>query len=279
MQSAAPTGDNSEPRVRRSLHEDPRTGMIVNAAISDFHAEYGANSLPKLVVVIAALNEEQSIGAVIDEVPSRIGGVDAAVLVVDDGSTDKTEVVSRERHAFVCSLAENCGHGAALRAGYRIAREAGASYIGTLDADGQWDPADLPAMVRLLEDDKADFVIGSRQLGRTENNDAVRNLGVRFFSLAISALTRTKITDSSSGLRAMRAELTGRVRQTQPQYQTSELLIGAIFAGYRIAEVPTTMRVRMAGVSHKGKNIFYGVRYAQVITKTWWREKRHPLAR
>jgi glycosyltransferase involved in cell wall biosynthesis len=259
-------------RIRRSLHEDADAPRIVDEAIAQFQARYGADSLTPLVVVIAGLNEEESIGAVIDEVPARIADLAARVLVIDDGSTDKTSTVSEEHGALVCTLAQNCGHGTALRAGYRLAREGGARYIATLDADGQWDPADLPAMVQLLEQGKADFVVGSRQLGRTENTDAVRNLGVRYFSALISALTRTRITDSSSGLRAMRVEVTSQVRQTQPQYQTSELLIGAIFQGFRIAEVPTVMRVRSAGESRKGRNAFYGLRYATVITRTFLRE-------
>jgi hypothetical protein len=129
-------------------------------------------------------------------------------------------------------------------------------------------------MVRLLEDDRADFVVGSRQLGCTENIDRFRNLGVRFFARVISILTGAQLTDTSSGLRAMRAELTGAVRQTQPQYQTSELLIGALAQGFRVAEVPTTMRERLSGTSKKGGNLFYGLRYARVIVKTWWRERR-----
>jgi hypothetical protein len=83
-----------------------------------------------------------------------------------------------------------------------------------------------------------------------------------------------RVTDTSSGFRALRAEITGVVRQTQVQYQTSELLIGAIFAGYRIAERPIVMRKRAAGQSKKGHNVLYGARYARVILKTWWRERR-----
>jgi hypothetical protein len=72
----------------------------------------------------------------------------------------------------------------------------------------------------------------------------------------------------------MRAELTATVRQEQVQYQTSELLIGAIFQGYRIAERPIVMRRRLAGQSKKGNNLLYGLRYARVILRTWWRERR-----
>jgi glycosyltransferase involved in cell wall biosynthesis len=259
-------------RVQRAFTEAAHTGEVVTAALAEFAASRDADPLPDLVVVIAALDEKDSIGTVIDEVPDAIAGLATRVLVVDDGSGDGTGEVAARHGALVCRLSTNCGHGAALRAGYRIAREGGARYIATLDADGQWDPADLPAMVELLESGSADFVLGSRQLGRTENTDAVRNLGVRFFSRVIGVITGVRITDSSSGLRAMRAELTGSVRQTQPQYQTSELLIGAILAGYRVAEVPTVMRRRLAGESKKGRNLLYGIRYATVIAATTIRE-------
>ena len=217
--------------VRRSLHEDPASESVVAAAIADFRAEEGAPAPAELVVVIAALDEEASIAGVLQEIPATVAGLATRVLVVDDGSTDATGKIAAEYGALVCRLAVNCGHGTALRAGYRLARESGARYVATLDADGQWDPRDLPAMVELLAADRADFVVGSRQLGRTDNTDGVRNLGVRIFSALIGLITRTRITDSSSGLRAMRVEVTATVRQTQPQYQTSELLIGALLQG------------------------------------------------
>jgi len=267
---AQPSGEHVV--VQRSLHEAAGTPQVVERAIAAFRTDYQDSAFTDLVVLIAALNEQESIAEILDEVPDSIAGVPVTLLVIDDGSSDDTGKIAREHGALVCSLERNCGHGSALRAGYRLARELGAKYIATLDADGQWNPADLPAMVQLLVDDSADFVIGSRQLGATQNTDAVRNAGVRFFSRAISVLTGTSITDSSSGLRAMKVQVTATVRQTQPQYQTSELLIGAIFQGFRVAEVPTVMRVRTAGESKKGKNLFYGGRYATVISKTFARE-------
>ena len=91
----------------------------------------------------------------------------------------------------------------------------------------------------------------------------------------VRLLTGVHVTDTSSGFRAMRAEITGKVRQEQVQYQTSELLIGAIYHGYRIAERPIVMHKRTAGESKKGNNILYGFRYARVIVRTWWRERRN----
>lgn len=260
--------------VYRGLREAPDTAVITSAAREAFARSYPDVKLQRLVIVIAAYNEASNIGAVLDEIPDQIADVAVSRLVIDDGSSDETTAIAQRHGALVCTLSANRGHGVALRLGYRIAREAGAEYIATLDGDGQWDPADLPAMVRLLEAGQADFVVGSRQLGHTENTDRFRNLGVRFFARLISLLTRTKLTDTSSGLRAMRAGLTAVVRQTQPQYQTSELLIGALYQGFRVAEVPTTMRQRLSGVTKKGDNLFYGLRYARVIGRTWWRERR-----
>jgi glycosyltransferase involved in cell wall biosynthesis len=256
------------------LREAPDTARITGAALTAFQATYTDLKLQPLVVVIAAFNEAANIGAVLDEIPEQILDVPVSLLVIDDGSTDETTEVAQRHSALVCTLSANRGHGVALRLGYRIARESGARYVATLDGDGQWDPADLPAMVEILEADKADFVLGSRELGKTENTDAFRNLGVKFFARTISTLTSCRLTDTSSGLRLMRAELTGTVTQTQPQYQTSELLIGALLQGYRVAEVPTVMRQRMSGESKKGRNLAYGLRYARVIGNTYLRERR-----
>jgi glycosyltransferase involved in cell wall biosynthesis len=256
------------------LREAPDTSAVTSSALQVFGNTYPDLKLQPLVVVIAAYNEAQNIGAVLDEVPQQIADVPVSLLVIDDGSTDNTTEVAQRHGALVCTLSANRGHGVALRLGYRISRESGARYIATLDGDGQWDPADLPAAVALVEADKADFVIGSRELGKTENTDAFRNMGVKFFARLISLLTRSRLTDTSSGLRLMRAELTGTVTQTQPQYQTSELLIGALLQGYRVAEVPTVMRQRMSGESKKGRNLAYGLRYARVIMHTYLRERR-----
>jgi glycosyltransferase involved in cell wall biosynthesis len=257
------------------LREAPDTAAITGQARTAFAAAHPDLKLQPLVIVIAAYNEAENIGTVLDEVPLQIADVRVSLLVIDDGSTDDTTAVAERHGAMVCTLSANRGHGVALRLGYLIAREGGAQYIATLDGDGQWDPADLPDMVRLLESGDTDFVIGSRQLGQTENTEALlRNTGVRFFARVVSWLTHTQLTDTSSGLRLMRAGLTGTVTQTQPQYQTSELLIGALLRGYRVAEVPTVMRRRLSGTSRKGHNVAYGLRYARVIAETYVRERR-----
>ncbi|MDX6665187.1 MAG: hypothetical protein QOG68_1393, partial [Solirubrobacteraceae bacterium] len=168
----------------------------------------------------------------------------------------------------------NLGHGVALRVGYRIAHDHGARYIVTLDADGQWNPAELERVLEPVVNQEADFVIGSRVLGATETDDAFRQAGVHVFAALVRLLTGVRVTDTSSGFRAMRTDVAHTVRQDQVQYQTSELLIGAIAAGYRIAERPIVMRKRTAGESKKGRNAVYGLRYCRVILRTAWRERR-----
>lgn len=226
-----------------------------------------------VAVVIAALDEEESLPRLLPEIPVRACGLPVRTIVVDDGSTDRTAEIARAAGAVVHSFPRNEGHGVALRAGYRLAREMGAEFIVTLDADGQWNPAEMETVLAPVVDGEADFVIGSRVLGAHETDDAFRQAGVHVFARLVRALTGVRVTDTSSGFRAMRAEVTANVRQTQVQYQTSELLIGAIFAGYRIAERPIVMRKRFAGNSKKGHNVLYGMRYARVILRTWWRER------
>jgi len=252
----------------------PYTAQVRESARRAFaDANPGLRFAPVLAV-IAALDEADCIGEVLTEIPAQACGLRVETLVIDDGSGDGTGDVARAAGVHVARLERNCGHGVALRLGYELARTHGAEYIVTLDADGQWNPAELESVLEPVVDDAADFVIGSRILGATETDDEFRQAGVHVFARLITLLTGVKVTDTSSGFRALRAEITATVPQRQVQYQTSELLIGAIYAGYRIAERPIVMRKRMAGESKKGTNVLYGARYARVILGTWWRERR-----
>jgi glycosyltransferase involved in cell wall biosynthesis len=257
----------------------PYTPAVREEAVREFRAADPSLRFPPVVVVIAAYDEADCIGDVLADIPRTACGLEVATLVVDDGSGDGTSEVARAHGVHVVRLERNCGHGVALRVGYQLAREHGALFIVTLDADGQWDPLELPKVLEPLAEGEADMVIGSRVLGRTETDDHVRQAGVHVFAALVRLLTGARVTDTSSGYRAMRAELTATVRQEQAQYQTSELLIGAIFQGYRIAERPIVMHRRLAGQSKKGHNLLYGLRYARVILRTWWRERRTRRAR
>src|SRR3712207_2869293 len=182
-------------------------------------------------------------------------GLRTDILVVDDGSADRTAaVVEADPRAFLVRCRANRGQGAALRLGYRVAREHGARYVITTDADGQYDTGDLPAVLAPVLDGRADFVTGSRRLGRQHTHDRVRRTGVHVFAALVSVLVGKWITDTSFGLRAMRAEVTAAVTLNQVQYQSSELLIGVCSHGFRLLEVPATMNVRTEGSTKKGRD-------------------------
>jgi glycosyltransferase involved in cell wall biosynthesis len=252
----------------------PHVPQVRAEAVRTFAERYPDLELAPVVAVIAALDEEGGIAGVLDGIAPEACGLAVDALVVDDGSSDATGEIARDHGAYVARLERNCGHGIALRLGYQLAREHGARYIVTLDGDGQWDPGDVPVVLEPLVRDEADLVLGSRVLGRSEDDDRFRYLGVHFFARLVRLLTGAQVTDTSTGLRALRAEVTATVRQEQVQYQTSELLIGAICQGYRVAERPIVHHKRMAGETKKGRNFWYAFRYARVVLGTWWRERR-----
>ena len=243
------------------------------AALEEFRARYGDVRFPPVVVLIAAYNEAGPIGAVIDAIPPASCGRDLATLVVVDGASDATADVARAHGAYVCDVPVNRGQGAALRLGYHLARTCGAEIIVTTDADGQYDVGELPLLLEPLLAGEADFVTGSRRLGADESTDQVRRAGVRFFALVVSVLTGHRVTNTWFGFRAMRAEVTGAVTLAQPQYQSSELLVGVLSRGYRVLERPMTMHRRAKGSTKKGNNLVYGLRYARVVCSTWLRER------
>src|SRR5579862_4676454 len=270
------------------IYSSPRDQAIDDAAVQAFAQSYGerATHLPPVAIVIAAYNEEGAVGPVIEALPETVCGLATAAIVVADGCADGTAKEAAITGAMVADVPVNRGQGAALRLGYRLARDGGATYIVTTDADGQYNPAEMERVLGPVVAGEADFVTGSRQLGSQETKDFIRRAGSRFFALSLSMLTGQKISDTTFGLRAMRAEVTGAVRLEQPQYQASELLIGVITHGYKVSEVPATIHRRRVGESNKGQNpfyglhlpgvnnFFYGMRFARVIYGTWWRERQ-----
>jgi hypothetical protein len=245
---------------------------VDEAALADFRRSYGKVRLGPVAIVIAAYNEAEGIPGVLETLPDEVCGLHADVVVVDDGSTDCTASALEHSRAYVVSCRSNRGQGAALRLGYRVAREHGAAYVLTTDADGQYAVADMPALLTPILEDRADFVTGSRILGHQQTRDRVRRTGVHVFAWLATLLTGHRFTDTSFGLRAMRAEVTGAVTLNQRQYQSSELLLGVASHGYRVLEVPGAMNLRSAGSTKKGNNLVYGSHYARAMTGTWLRE-------
>ena len=228
-----------------------------------------------LAIVIPAYNEEPTVAGVVAEIPREAAGMKLEVIVVVDGARDATASKAAGAGALVCDVPVNRGQGAALKLGYWLARARGAKVIATIDADGQYEPEELGRVVEPILANKADFVSGSRRLGAELTTDRTRHLGVLVFGALISVLVRHRITDPACGIRAMRSEVTADVVLEQPQYQASELMISAALHGYRLAEVPTTMRDRgvHATATKKGGNFGYGVRFARAALRTWMRDR------
>ncbi len=229
-----------------------------------------------VAIVIPAFNEEPTIGEVLSEIPREMAGLATEVIVVVDGSTDATAAKAAEAGALVCDIPVNRGQGTVYRLGYWLARVRGAQVIATIDADGQYVPQELERLVEPIVAGRADFVNGSRRLGTELTTDPVRHAGVIFFGGLVSLLLRQRITDPACGLRGMRVEVSAAVTLAQPQYQSSELLISAAMMGFRVIEVPTTMRDRPDGATgtKKGPNLLYGVRFARAVLGTWRRERK-----
>jgi glycosyltransferase involved in cell wall biosynthesis len=255
--------------------EYDRLQAAERGAAEVFLAQHPAGAGAPLAVVIPAYNEEPTVAEVIASIPAVAAGLQSEVIVVVDGAQDATASVATQAGALVCDVPVNRGQGAALRLGYWLARARGARVIVTIDADGQYEADEISRVITPILDGHADFVSGSRRLGNELTTDATRHAGVIVFGALISVLVRQRITDPACGLRAMRSDLTAAVVLEQPQYQASELMISAALHGFRLAEVPTTMRDRgkHATGTKKGGNLGYGVRFARAAVHTWWRDR------
>lgn len=189
----------------------------------------------EVCVVIPAHNEEATIGSVV-----HLARREARhVVVVDDGSTDRTAEVAQDAGAEVVRLEDNLGKGGALHAGFRVARER-ASVVVTLDGDGQHDPAQVGRLCRPILDGEADMVIGSRFLEGSESGAGqLRRSAQRLLAGASSTAGRVRTTDSESGFRAFSADLLGRMRVRERGFGVEwAMLQEAGRLGARIREVP-----------------------------------------
>ena len=140
-----------------------------------------------------------------------------------------------------------------------------------LGIEADYHPPTLDKCVEMLNGYPFDFVIGSRILGKAEKSSRLRFLGLHIFSFIISVLLGKKITDCTSGFRAFRANLVDKIMLQEDQFHTSELIIDAVKKGFRIGEAPVTISKRKHGSSKKGKDWKYGLNFAKVIIKSWWR--------
>jgi hypothetical protein len=222
-------------------------------------------------VVIPAHNEAENLPAVLGQMPEDVEGLPVVPIVVADGCTDATEAVARNLGATVIRRDLRRGSGAAVRLGYEAALQTGARVIVTIDADGQHDPKEMATLVRPLLEGRADMVQGSRVLGSFEVESSVRMYGVKVFARLLSTLGRTKITDPSTGYRAVTASALRRLDLRQDQFYVSEVILDASRKGLVVIEVPITFRRRASGVTKKPTSLRYAWGFSKAIVRTWLR--------
>jgi hypothetical protein len=224
-----------------------------------------------ILVALPALNEAENVGSVLDKIPNTIRDNRVRVVVIDDGSEDDTVRVVRDHGHAVVSNPMRRGQGAALRLAYDVAREVGAKVVVTLDADGQHRPEEIEGVVTPILDDEQDFVVGSRLLGSREADSAFRLTGIYVNNTLINMLAGTRISDCSSGFKAIRVSCLDRMNLFEDQFQAAEAIIAAAHSGLRIGEAPITVKRRMSGTSKKGKDVKYGLNFMRTVFKSWWR--------
>ena len=200
-----------------------------------------------VLVVIPAYNEQDCIGAVVDDV--RSAGF--ACLVVDDGSRDETSAIATSRGAAVARLPINLGVGGALRTGFRYAVDHGYDTVVQVDADGQHVADHIRHLLAALDEQGLDMVVGSRFAGDSGYRmPYVRRLCVRLLSFVIRRSGRARITDPTSGFRAIRSPLLAAFAADFPAHylgDTFEAVLVAARRGYRLGEIPVEMRERQGG--------------------------------
>lgn len=201
----------------------------------------------RCLVVIPALNEEAAVGTVIADVIAV--QPKAHIVVVDDGSTDRTSDVARDAGADVINLPFNIGVGGALRAGFRYARRFGYDVVVQVDGDGQHNPAHIADLLAALEG--ADVVIGARFAGVGDYQvRGPRKLAMKLLARSLSRRTGERLTDTTSGFRAFNrtaVELFANDYPAEYLGDTVEALVIAARAGLRVTQVPVEMRPRTTG--------------------------------
>jgi glycosyltransferase involved in cell wall biosynthesis len=203
------------------------------------------------LAIVPAFNEEASVGRVIDEIRAFDPGFDIAVI--DDGSTDRTAGVAADREAHVIRLPFNLGIGGAMQTGYRYAFEQGYDIAVQVDGDGQHDPSQLPKILKPVLAGDADLVVGSRfaaQNGGTYRPSAARRIGIRIFARVVSAVVGQRVTDTTSGFRAVNRRGIALFAADYPHdYPEVEATVMCVKHKLRLLEVPVDMRERSGGRS------------------------------
>lgn len=218
---------------------------------------------PDVTIIIPAYNEEEELGYLLREILQDLEGkLRAEIIVVDDGSKDGTNIVAREMGVDVLSLQQNHGYGYALRAGLRYAR---GSVVVFLDADGQYDPADIPKLVDLIHNGYADVVYTSIYAEPGGKIPAISRVGNLLFSFWIKMILGVKVTDFNTGLKAIRRSVINDFDLKEDGSAiTIELVAQAVARNKKIVEIPAIRRRRF---QTRAKSLLDGFRILRRILK------------
>ncbi len=201
----------------------------------------------KILVIVPAYNEEESIAGVISDLRQHVPGAD--IVVVNDGSRDRTREIARGAGVTVLDLPVNLGIGGAMQAGYLYAANNGYDVAVQFDGDGQHRAGEIEKLLRPLAAGEADLVIGSRFMQPGEYRAPFfRRIGMLIFSFTLSRILAGPVTDTTSGFRAVNGAVARYFSRQYPEdYPEVEALVLVHRQGLRIAEVPVSMRERTGG--------------------------------
>ncbi len=225
----------------------------------------------KLVVMLPAYNEEKTIGSVISRVPRKLPGIkDIEILVMDDSSTDKTAEIAKKAGADWVFLNKKKGLGYNFKNGVEHCLKLGADVIVNIDADGQFNPDDIPSLIQPILAKEADMVTCSRFI----NPDLVTNMpwvkkwGNKKFTRLVSKIAGDNFTDTQCGFRAYSKEAALRLNLQGAFTYTQEVFIDLAEKGMRIKEIPLAVKYfkkRQSAIS--SKLIRYGLKSLGIIAK------------
>jgi glycosyltransferase involved in cell wall biosynthesis len=231
----------------------------------------------RLLIIIPAYNEEESLGRVI----RRVQGIhpEADIVVINDGSTDATPEIAGGHGATVLSLPYNLGIGSAMQTGFLFARDRIYDVAVQVDGDGQHDPREIRELLDTLVNTDADVVIGSRYIeDRGYITPKLRRSGIVILAGMISLITGQPITDPTSGFRALNRRAIDFCAVEYPfDYPEPESVVTFRRAGLKIREIPVTMNPRYGGQSSitPFRSAYYMVKVIMSILISLLRVQRH----